>query len=436
MVKKRIYFAAYILNSIATFLIVKNYANFLEPFEDEITSILSGVTFIESLDFNGSPLIIGNYSPYLTSGPVASIGSALGWIFTKNFVISRIFNFYFLMIFVYLLFAGVKKFKNEEVFLKLNFILFAIILTPWWFGSLYSLGEMFSSTIFALSILLIKNKTNLALFLMSFSVVFGKFIQILLVVPFLIIYIFINKKFETINAIFFIAPIFVYFLLVNIKLDSFNIFDYLEQYIGIIYSHQSSGFSLLSSLSLNNILTNLNNSEFSQWSTITKLRVVIAPIIFSGVLLLERKNLKTHFSSVFPFLISVNVPYIWFLFFSETKWIRYSQHFVYLVVFFSLLFLLFEYNLSTSGKTILILNLSLFMSSVATLIIFIISLFFLKKQELFRSVLMIFLLFNSINLLYESNKLLPYNLDIRSCKENISSLSCVNDYLQYNFVSD
>ena len=432
MTKKTINISLFVLNSVLTFYIVKNYSNFLEPFEDEITSLLSGVSFLKNLDFDGSPLIVGNYSPYLTSGPIASIGSAFGWVIGKDFVISRIFNFYFLLFIVTFLVSRIKNFFSDELFLKLNVVIFAVILTPWWFGALYSLGEMFSSSIFAISILLLKSKRNLAFFLMTFSVVFGKLLQILLVAPFLLAFLFLKNKINLKNIFSLLAPIFIYYFLIYFKLESFNIYEYLSQYFGIIYSHQSSGFSLLNNFSFQNFQINLNSSEFSQWSIATKLRTFISPIIFSSLMLFENKNLSKHFVHVYPLVLSISVPYIWFWFFSETKWVRYSQHFLFLIVFFSIVLLISDFNLKSVTKNILIFNLSIFLSSSLLIMIFIFTLLFIKKHQLFRQALIICLLLNSLNIFYESSKLIPYDLQFSNCQD-ISSIECVNEYLQYNF---
>lgn len=93
-----------------------------------------------------------------------------------------------------------------------------------------------------------------------------------------------------------------------------------------------------------------------------------------------------------------------------------------------------DFNLRSITKNMLILNLSLFLSSELLIVIFVSTLLFLKKHQLFRQALIICLLLNSLNIFYESSKLIPYNLEFSNCQE-ISSIECVNDYLQYNFVT-
>ena len=98
---------------------------------------------------------------------------------------------------------------------NLFFVIFSIFLTPWWFGSLYSLGELFSIILFFYSALLIDKKPFLSIFLMSSSIVFGKLFLILVVVPFLLIFIFKRKNTDYLNYfISFISPFMLYSFLI------------------------------------------------------------------------------------------------------------------------------------------------------------------------------------------------------------------------------
>ncbi len=422
------------LNLFLIYFLVRKYSNYLEPFEDEITSLLSGVSFLQNLDFDGTPLINGNYSPYLTSGPIASIGSGAGWLLTNNFVIARVINFYFLISLVYVLINFTNFFKTQSRLFVFNIVLLITTLLPWWYGSLYSLGEMFSSALFALSILLVKTNRNLAFFIMGFSIIFGKLIQILLVGPFIFIYILTVKKINFYNILNFVFPFLIFFTLVAIKNTNFNLFDYLTSYFEIIYNHQSSGLQVNDFFSLENFLQQLNSSEFSQWTLITKIRVLISPIIFSFILLKESKNLKTIFDSSYAVIFSILLPYAWFVFLSQTKWIRYSQHYLYLILFFSIIILFTETELSPISHNLLIFNISLFLSSEILLILFLGTLFIKKNILLFKKLTLIFLILNSLNQVIESQNLPNYNLNFENCKESLSSIKCVEDYLPYKFV--
>lgn len=419
------------LNLFFTYFLVRKYSNHLEPFEDEMTSLLSGVSFLQNLDFDGSPLITGNYSPYLTSGPVSSIGSGLGWLLTENLIIARIFNFYFLVLLTYVLLNITNLFKHEGHLFKLNIVLLTFTLLPWWYGSLYSLGEMFSSALFAVSILLIKTNKNLAIFIMGFSIIFGKLIQILLVIPFLFTYLIIIKKINFYNLINFLMPFFIFFSIAAIKTNNFNFVNYVTSYTEIIYNHQSSGLKIRNLLNIENFLYQLNSSEFSQWTLITKMRVLITPIIFSFILFKERKSLKILFDSTYPLIFSILFPYAWFVFLSQTKWIRYSQHYLYLILLFSIILLFTDKKLSKFTYYLLVFNISLFLSSGILLIIFLSILSVRKNRLLFKKLALILLILNSLNLVFESQNLPNYNLNFETCKASLSSITCVEEYLPY-----
>ena len=292
---------------------------------------------------------------------------------------------------------------------------------------------MFSSALFALSILLIKTNKNLAFYIMGFSIIFGKLIQILLVAPFLFTYLIIIKKINFYNLINFLIPFLIFFSLVSLKSDNFNFINYVISYSEIIYNHQSSGLIIGNSLNFENFLQQLNSSEFSQWTLITKMRVLITPIIFSLILFKERKNLKTLFDSIYPLIFSILFPYAWFVFLSQTKWIRYSQHYLYLILLFSIILLFTEKRLSTFTYYLLVFNISLFLSSGILLIIFLSLLSVRKNLLLFKKLALIILILNSLNLVFESQNLPNYNLNFETCKVSLSSTTCVEEYLPYKF---
>ena len=102
---------------------------------------------------------------------------------------------------------------------------------------------------------------------MSSSIVFGKLLQILVVVPFLLIFIFKRKNTDYLKYfISFISPFMLYSFLIIFKSDYENIYSYLTEYVDIVFSHQSSGLGNYNVFSLSNITKNINNSEFNQWS--------------------------------------------------------------------------------------------------------------------------------------------------------------------------
>ena len=416
-----------------SYSVVKNYSKYLKPFEDEITSLISGVSFIQTLDFDGSPLIFGNYSPNLTSGPLASFGSSIGWLISKDFSISRQFNFIYLVLLAFLLIILNKNVLNFGYLINLIFVLFSIFLTPWWFGSLYSLGELFSIVLFFYSVLLIDKKPIFSIFLMSSSIVFGKLLQILVVIPFLFIY-FLKRKYTDYfkYVISFVSPIALYSFLIIFKSDYQNIYSYIRDYVDIVFSHQSSGLSNSNIFSPSNILKNILNSEFNQWSTITKLRLIFSPFLLLFVSVIEFKKINKLLNyQLLGLLVSIFSAYFWFLIISDTKWIRYSQHYTYLVVAITLLILFSKINLGKVSLVLLILNLALYLSSIPIFIIFIIVTYYFRNSRNFILVFITVLIINLVNIYVESSSLEYYDLNFESCKNSLKSLECIEDYLPY-----
>ena len=351
---------------------------------------------------------------------------------TKDLIVARQFNFYFLLIIGCFLFFIITKLKFK-IHTRINIFLFSIILLPWWFGSLYSLGEVFSSVLFTFSVLLIKEKPNIALILMGISVVFGKLLQILLVGPFIFFYFIVNKKINLKNFLALLTPYIFYIILILFKVKNINLFNYFQSYFEIIYNHQSSGLSVGRVLNYDNFISQLIASEFNQWTLVTKLRVFISPVVFSVVLIYERKNLKSYLNSVLPLIASIAIPYIWFIFFSQTKWIRYSQHFLYIIIFFSLIFIFYDFGFKKISRSLLLLNFSIFLSSHIYVIIFLFSLLLLERKKMLNHFVSLVLILNLINLLAETRNLVNYDFLIESCNSKLNSIDCVNDYLPYSF---
>ena len=88
---------------IISYLLIYRTAIYLGAFVDEIVTLTSSYNFFTSLNFDASnldPVFDGNYKPNLSTGPFSSLGSALGWIISKNLIISRISNFIWINFFL------------------------------------------------------------------------------------------------------------------------------------------------------------------------------------------------------------------------------------------------------------------------------------------------------------------------------------------------
>ena len=431
-VNKKFEILVFTLNLFCILFLVINYANNLSPFEDEITSLISGINYLTKLNFDASPMIIGNFSPYLTSGPISSFGSSIGWLATKSFFYARFFNFVYLSLISIFLVNLLKKDILNNIYLLFTITLSSLVLVPWWFGSLYSLGEMFSSVLFVFSVFLIKENKNLALFLMGISVIFTKLLQLLVVIPFLIVYVLVKKDFSKVNLIFFLIPFFIYFTFVLLKNNEYTIIEYLKFYFNYIIGHQSSGLDSLSFLNVANIQSTILNSEFKDWSLVTKLRLLLSPLILIFTLIFEQKKFNYDLRNLCLPLISSIVPiYLWFWLISDTKWIRYSQHFLYIVIFTQIYILLTNKKISLIGFSATIFSLSLFFTNIYVLFSSIFFMLYFRNKNLVPIILSILFLFNSVSLLYESQNLPNSNLDFESCRNAIDSLDCISDYLPY-----
>jgi hypothetical protein len=171
--------------NVLIFNLIFSNANTMNSFEDEIISLASHYNFFTSLNFDAEPLIPYNFGVGLTSGPLSAIGGVLGWGLTKNFVVARISNFYYvcLLQIIFSIFIAKEyklEFKNLLIYSTIQ-----ITLVPWWFGSLYSIGEVASTIIFFNSLLLFHKYRNISMFLIGSSIILGKFI---LIVPFISFY--------------------------------------------------------------------------------------------------------------------------------------------------------------------------------------------------------------------------------------------------------
>ena len=114
-------------------------ANVINTFEDEIISLASSYSFFTTLNFIAEPLIPGNYGVGLTSGPLSAVGGVAGWSLSKSFIISRISNFYYVVLlhvlFSYLLSKYFKQNFNNLILLST----IQVTLIPWWIGALYGM---------------------------------------------------------------------------------------------------------------------------------------------------------------------------------------------------------------------------------------------------------------------------------------------------------
>jgi hypothetical protein len=410
------------------FIHILDFIPKINNFEDELFTLTSHIFFLTELEFK-APFLVEDtiFTPALTTGFNSSVGGAFGWIIFQDFYFSRLFNFIWLVLEIYLL--NFYLYKNKIINVKfLYYSLLGLFCIPLWYNSLYGLGEIISSIIFFNSLLLYEKNKKLSLFLMSISIFFGKFIIFLS----FLVFIGINMKKQTVkNILYFAIPPTVWLFIIYIKTGLNGLLNYLNKFISFVFKN---GFSESdpSSNFYQEVKNNIAISEIADWSYATIIRTSIVPLIFSLFLLFKfllKRNSKTDLSVS----IIIIINYFYFYLFSYQKYLRYSQIFLVITIFYLLYLLSNEENLLIFEKFIFILFLSFYLSS-ELLIFFLIlcSILSYKKKSMF-TLLFIFLLMNIVNLQYESRTAVDNNLNILECRNNISSIECITNYLPYEY---
>jgi hypothetical protein len=421
-------------------------ANVINTFEDEIISLASSYSFFTTLNFVAEPLIPGNYGAGLTSGPLSAVGGVAGWGLSKNFVISRISNFYYVVllqiIFSYLLSKYFKLSLNNLIL----FVTVQVTLVPWWIGALYGLGEIASTIIFVNSLFLFSKKRPLSLFLFSSSIIYGKF---LLALPFTIFFIAdliftpsVEKKYKRFikDLIPITIPFVIWYTLIIIKTGFENFIIYFSEFFGFIFLFDTSGVESARNISVDLILNQLRESEVSGWSSASLIRTLVVPILFGMIFLYNKESINNFFGlNVQALLLSVFVIYLWFWILSPLKYIRQTQHFT-LIIIFIFFYCLVAGIFAKDIQNIFILSvISLFFSNLLLILVFnsLIYLIFISKLKLENKniftnlVFAVFLLSNIIISTKEDSLKEKVNLDFPECANGLALESCYSDYLYY-----
>jgi hypothetical protein len=437
--RKPLIWAFFISQIYLLFPYVKNRALSLKNFVDEYIILTSNVQFFKNLNYDAGPDWGGNFSIYLTSGPLSAVGSVIGWNITENFTITRISNFYWVLL-IELLFIYVlsRKYELDSVFLIFGANTF-LLLIPWWYGSLYSLGEIASMLVFTNSIFLYKKYPEVAMVFFSTSIFFGK---ILTALPFLGFYLFAFMKKKRVRIfreiLCFLLPLSIWLIFVYFKFENGSVMEYLVQQINAITLHQSSGIENISNSYIDSFWNKLNSSEFKTWNNYDIFRLLISPIIYV-VFLIKNKNLinKNFGDITFGIAGSIALPYLWFWFLSDTKWLRYSQHFAVIILMSSLLVL--SSNI-ISNKTDLGILLALIISFIddekyfILIFIVVILLFrFISNEDRYRQFSKYLLLIMlTLNFLIPTKDYIlnsKPDFEIKECKLSLLNIDCKDKYL-------
>jgi hypothetical protein len=415
-----------LITYISTLFLIVQTSNSIPTFVDEIVAIGSTFNILSTLDFNAAPLLSGSFSVGLTTGPLSSVGGVIGWLFTKDLLYSRIFNFFYVLFFLIIIFNLLvdKKLKlNIQILMP-----FLITLIPWWYGVLYSIGEIISMYIFILGILILKDKSHISYLLFGISLILCKFASILPISLFLIIYVILTKKLIIKDLIFFLFPFILWGILASLSLGLkqgfYSLFDIFLYHL----FHEGSG---VDSFSFKNILYLIQQTEVSQWSVASYLRILIAPVVFYLYIVRNYKILSTKFDHlIIPLLISNFGTYLWFWIISPKKYMRYSHHFIVPIIFFTIIFLITNVDKDKLDYIILLGTLSLFLSSPFIMLVFVLIGLNLNKKNILYF-LIIFMTLNNLNLIYENRNKNSVNLKFNECSIYILENKCLEKYLPY-----
>lgn len=429
-----------VIQAIITFNYVKNKSLDLKPFIDEYVSLSSNYHFFTEFDYNAGGFLGDTFSVYLTSGPVSAIGSVLGWILFENIYISRIFNYFWIVILLFLFFLVVKNVNKLNQNYYLLFIFQIILLVPWWQGSLYSLGEISSLILVAMAMLVSQKNRKLSLILFGLSIFLGKFLNIIIFSIFYI-FIFLNErsiKQLTKDALFFLTFLIPWFILINLTYQKGNVVSYFFDLYYFVTDSSASGVQTSSILNYSELKLTVLSSEFSSWNIYEKIRIGIFPLISIYLIIKNRKFINMVFGKVsYAIAFSTTFIYLWFWILNPLKWMRYSQHFTVLSILLILSFIVFEVFKQKTDYLISFIMLTFYLDNskkyyIYYLIIIISMYIFLNKKFyrptsiIFMSLLITFDL--SISVFDKDLQIIP-DINIQNCENELNTDSCREGYL-------
>ena len=405
-------------------------SNTLPPFRDEAVSLSANISFyLEGLSFEGpeGTKFRGRYSPYLTSPPLSAVGSSLAWIFSDNFNIIRLSNFIWVLAVQLIYSSYISKVYELEFKKLIIFSSFTLISFPFWFGSLYSLGETISIIIFFNSLLLYKTFPKTSIFMMGWIIFFGKLVLGFLFVFFYItnLLIYKNLKKAPLEIFIYLIPTSLWLLLIKFKSDYSSITNYLNDF-NII--HQNNTYvGDISVSTLFNFQNIINNFEVVlSWNPSVILRVFLPPILLFFILVLEKgNNFMIDLKQSIYFIGTLAPMFGWFILISPDKPLIYASHFTFPLLMFSFYLLSrkdLQKNLVNNSAFLIC---SLYMTSIALFVISLIALFLINfSKKLSYSFFVILISLSLLNSTYEVMQEKNYVVDLDICKMSVSSNDC------------
>ena len=430
-----------IFQSIILYDYVKTKSLRIPSFIDEYITLTSHVNFFKSLDFDAGLWLGGNYSVGITTGPIAAIGSVIGWNLTNSLSFARVSNFFWIFliqtIFVYVLIKAYKIKKTSFLFLSTSFVL---ILIPWWQGSLYSIGEIPSTLVFINAVFLFSKFRKLSIALFCLSIVYGKFLMLVPFVGFYLAILYSEKKLQNLlkDLSVFLLTMVPWLTLAHFKYENGNLFDYLIDQFYFITNHQASGVQNNPDGFFENLIVTINSSEFTSWSIYEKIRITLIPLIFIMIILRNKENINNRFGNItVPITFAITFIYLWFWILNSTKWIRHTQHFT-IIVLVSILYLLSANLVNKKIDFFILISLfTFFIDNNKNLIYFAIFFYFVmifitRKHDLSNQlnyILLIFLFLDVSLVYFENTSSGDINQIIEECRIELKSDSCREAYL-------
>ena len=433
------------LFTIVLLLTISRFTSYtLKPFADELVSLTANSGFFINFDFRAGNNLLGgqgySYSVLNSSGPFSAIGSTTVWLLTSNIYLSRFSNFVFILLLnIIVSYRLCSHFKLDFRYTILSNLF--LITIPWWYGSLYSLGELPSIILFFYALIIFNKKRMLSVMLISFTIFFSKLILLLFFGGFYLVYIIsdtvLNKKMNlraySIDFLTFLIPLSIWLLLVHTYSD-YGVAQYFDDVINyLILNHQSSDVSIMTSFSITNIVSIIQSMK---WSIVDIYKVLIFPIYSIFILFLNKKLISDKLNiELYGIIGSISAFYLWFWILSTTKWIKYSSQMVYLCLYSLLLVLLIVSSERNRIQTYLIsASLLPFVSSASLLVISIPLLIysFMQRKYLINMLILIFTL-SGLNSLYETTLKDTFQINMEDCEEQLLNSSCQEQYLGIKF---
>jgi len=317
------------------------------------------------------------------------------------------------------------------------------LLIPWWQGILYGLGEVVSMVLFINAVFIFKHNRKLSLVMFSISIFMGKLLTFLPFFGFYTTFVFFEKNIRKIISDFyyFILPLLPWFLIINYRYSPGSWLLFLKRtYEFITTGNSASGVNEFNDLNLYSIIENLNSSEFVQWNFFDKLRILIIPILTLLLIFNNREKIKNKFGNItIPIISGIMLPYLWFWIISPLKWIRYSQHFTVPLIIFICYMFIFDIFKNSKNEIFGGLFIIFFIDSneLFNSLIFLFSAIFFYKyfkntfNTLIKALLIFIIIFN-ISLSVVKNFSIDQSvISFNSCKINLTSDICRQDYLRY-----